>query len=749
MPRLPTNGYHISHPGQTVAGTTAVDNMASSPSSTLSTHKSFGSKLQGTKRLASHPAIPGGGSGSGLMAHNGPRQGGGSTTGALDASTPHRLETHGAADASTPSTTTSPPSMNATMTSASASLPTGTNFRSATGRTHVPGGQLGQAKQQQPTPGATNATPPLPASTVSGRTNKGTTGTITRGRPKAEVMIPASCDSVGDTRGMGASSAVSFMSRSPAQSDSSPTLSTPITPIAKRKSSLPPNSTVTNTSTLIAAGDSDVRKRRSILTLIASPPQSPSIPTFHLHSPLRRRIQVPSALVLQSQPSNEQASMPADSLLHISPVGSPHLSPLMPCNRPLSKAESILGVRLRRAGSGFSLDRERAVSPMTERGDRSCETTEAEDSDDEVLSFSTPRYGRRATAMTFQSIVSPAASPIMAPARPASPSRWLMASSSHPNTGASAHAANVQSLATPDLSFESLSELSDLAGERHIPSTPPQSPPLGAVSGRAVRAAVLAAAADPATKPRRLLHNLTGQRRANRKASSHFTSSSRSDSAPAFVPPVPPLPTEFGMQPTLSVLNPSSSPELGQPIASAEMLYATYPSPATSPMYASPSAAPSNRSLNDVISRNFAASQAAASSSMPTPLAPRPRPPSIQLARGLAAPIPIAPDARLPPHKGHNTRKPQWPQWPPQWDPEPIDDDEFDPSREVTPAALLPSNASVHTFGTSAASYRSRASNASSVFDFSKPRDEVMDVDHEEDNEEEWEWDRGVGSVRA
>jgi hypothetical protein len=195
---------------------------------------------------------------------------------------------------------------------------------------------------------------------------------------------------------------------------------------------------------------------------------------------------------------------------------------------------------------------------------------------------------------------------------------------------------------------------------------------------------VIAAAADP-LKPRRLLHNLGARRKSRSRPSEHRQE---------WAPPVPPIPSEFASEPSPVLGDLSPEPELGVPIAPAHTLY-------RSSVYS-----PRAGGLNDVISRNFRQTTA-----LPTPPPPRRRPQSTQLAAPV--PVPIAREARLPPHSGR-------PVWPPAWE------DEFDPQREVTPAPLLPSNASIHTFGTSAASYRSRASNASSFFDFTR-----MDVDDE------------------
>lgn len=599
-------------------------------------------------------------------------------------------------------------------------------------------------------PGAT--LPQALTSTTPSAANNGPASSSKRPRARVrpELVIPSipapSSSDKHETRGVGTEFIIS-----PVQSDASKSPShTPITPTAKRKSSLPPVVDSTPTISTASTGEANVRKRRSILTLIGSP----TSPGFHLPTSLRRRrTQAPGTFLIQQQPAgsesrptNARVDTPTiDTMLHPSPTGSPHHSPRMPCNRPLSKAESILGIRFRRTGSGLSLDRDAErehMSPIPDANERdksydttSTASTEGCDaSEDELITFSTPRRGRRATAMTFHSVISPPGTP------PAS--EWLTT--------------KAPSLGTPDLSFESLtslSDLSELAPDR--PSTPPAAHTPqghgGLVSGRAVRAAVMAAAADPALKPRRLLHNL-GQRRAGRKASRTFANERSSSESrvftPVAAPPLPPLPSEFGAT--------NSTVPLGAPIA-PPIAPSTLPH-RTASLYAAPqaiAASHSHSSLNDVISRNFASSLApptASSTPTPTPLSLRPRPPSVQIARAYAPPVPIAPDARLPPHStGSTKRKPQWPEWPPQWDPKP-DAEEFT-GAEVVPAPLLPSNASVHTFGTSAASYRSRASNASSVFDFSRPRAdstaESMEMDVEEEDEDDWEWEEKQGTVRV
>ncbi|BEJ12018.1 hypothetical protein CspHIS471_0204780 [Cutaneotrichosporon sp. HIS471] len=439
--------------------------------------------------------------------------------------------------------------------------------------------------------------------------NKGTAGTFTR---------PTSDDR---------RSAGFIMTRSPEHAQVISQSNEPITP-TKRSSSLSASSL----------------KKRSLALLPKSPinpksPKSPKSPTSPSHSfptfglsptfpsftlPLRRRSKLPPL------------SISTSDMLHTGPSASPHLSPMMPCNRPLSKAEAILGVRL----DSFSLDGR--VSP----------NLSGDSSDDEVVSFTTPKGARR-SALSVASM-SPA------PSRPASPSRWL----TYQNKAR-----------TPDLSFESLSELSEAAPAH--PATPPHTPH-PELTARATRAAVIAAAADP-LKPRRLLHNLGARRK------------SRSRVPPReeeWAPPVPPLPVEYGGSPAVS-----PDLDISIPIAPAHSLY-------RSSVYSPASG------LNDVITRNFRQVN-----TLPTPPPPRRRPQSTQIAA--PAPVPIAPEARLPPHSGRSP-------WPPKWE------DEFNPDTEVAPAALMPSNASVHTFGTSAASYRSRASNASSFFDFSR-----MDVDDE------------------
>ncbi|BEI89100.1 uncharacterized protein CcaverHIS019_0204620 [Cutaneotrichosporon cavernicola] len=413
--------------------------------------------------------------------------------------------------------------------------------RTPTSMRSVPGGQLGQSKMTS-IPAATGPTLAV---------NKGTAGSFTR---------PTSDDR---------RSAGFIMTRSAEHAQVISQSNEPITP-TKRSSSLSASSL----------------KKRSLALLPKSPispksPKSPKSPTSPSHSfptfglsptfpsftlPLRRRSKLPPL------------SISTSDMLHTGPSASPHLSPMMPCNRPLSKAEAILGVRL----DSFSLDGR--VSP----------NLSGDSSDDEVVSFTTPKGARRSALSV--------ASMNPSPSRPASPSRWLTYQ----------HKAR-----TPDLSFESLSELSEAATAH--PATPPHTPH-PELTARATRAAVIAAAADP-LKPRRLLHNLTS-------------------------------------------------------------------------------------GLNDVITRNFRQVN-----TLPTPPPPRRRPQSTQIAA--PAPVPIAPEARLPPH---SERSP----WPPKWE------DEFNPDAEVALAPLMPSNASVHTFGTSAASYRSRASNASSFFDFNR-----MDVDDE------------------
>ncbi|GMK53919.1 hypothetical protein CspeluHIS016_0105050 [Cutaneotrichosporon spelunceum] len=498
-------------------------------------------------------------------------------------------------------------------------------------RTVVPGGQLGQSKI--PRTLTATATP-----TLSWAANKGTSGRFTRpmsdDRRSAAFMTPSpqrpqvisrSSEPITPTKRSPSLSASSLKQRSLTLLSKSPIL--PKSPKSPKSPTFPSHSLLTSTSSFPSFG------------------LSPTLPTFTL--PLRRRSKLPRLSIITSDMLHTPAPPASASPLHTpTPLASalPHLSPMMPCNRPLSKAEAILGVRL----NSISLDGR--VSPNS-----------GESSDDEIVSFTTPKGARR-SELFVSSLGSPAPS--------TSPSRWLTSHNQAP---------------TPDLSFESLSELSDAATTH--PTTPPHSPQ-PELSGRATRAAVIAAAADP-FKPRRLLHNL-GARRKSRSR----TTQAREE----WAPPVPPLPVEYGSSPILAAGE--LSPEVPIPIAPTHALHR---SSVYSPRA---SAAGEAGGLSDVITRNFRPVN-----SLPTPPPPRRWRQSTQIAA--PAPVPIAPEARLPPHAERS-------RWPPRWE------DEFNPDHEVAPAALMPSNASVHTFGTSAASYRSRASNASSFFDFSR-----MDMDDE------------------
>ncbi|BEI96876.1 hypothetical protein CcaverHIS631_0204650 [Cutaneotrichosporon cavernicola] len=457
--------------------------------------------------------------------------------------------------------------------------------RTPTSMRSVPGGQLGQSKMTS-IPAATGPTLAV---------NKGTAGSFTR---------PTSDDR---------RSAGFIMTRSAEHAQVISQSNEPITP-TKRSSSLSASSL----------------KKRSLALLPKSPispksPKSPKSPTSPSHSfptfglsptfpsftlPLRRRSKLPPL------------SISTSDMLHTGPSASPHLSPMMPCNRPLSKAEAILGVRL----DSFSLDGR--VSP----------NLSGDSSDDEVVSFTTPKGARRSALSV--------ASMNPSPSRPASPSRWLTYQ----------HKAR-----TPDLSFESLSELSEAATAH--PATPPHTPP-------------------PRT------HRARDASGSNRGGGGPFEAQAVAAQPQSGRRPYPPLPVEYGGSPAVS-----PDLDISIPIAPAHSLY-------RSSIYSPASG------LNDVITRNFRQVN-----TLPTPPPPRRRPQSTQIAA--PAPVPIAPEARLPPH---SERSP----WPPKWE------DEFNPDAEVALAPLMPSNASVHTFGTSAASYRSRASNASSFFDFNR-----MDVDDE------------------
>ncbi|KLT38971.1 hypothetical protein CC85DRAFT_331141 [Cutaneotrichosporon oleaginosum] len=487
----------------------------------------------------------------------------------------------------------------------------------------VPAGQLGQlaqtkTKTKTSTPPAATATSPI-ANKASGSFP----------RPSLTSLTSLTSLAGSDDRD------ATFMTRS-AEREVTPTkhevitsqteFSVPITP-TQRTSSLSASASLRRRS-LALLHSPKVSKSPTSPTSPASP-SFPSFgfngqhfPSFNLTSPLRRRSKHPH-LSIDTQPGD---------MLH-APVASPHASPMMPCNRPLSKAEAILGVRL----DSISLDG--GSSPLNSGSDSS---------DDEVLSFSTPRRGRRAPAVSVPISISPA------PSHPASPSKWLTSP------------APPKQPTTPDLSFESLSELSETTQFGH-PTTPPNSahPEL---TSRSARAAVIAVANDP-LKPRRLLHHL-GARRKSRTREQR----DRLLREKEWAPPVPPLPTEF--EP--SHLSPDL--DLGVPIAPPHTLYAP--------------------GLNDVISRNFR--PARAPHTLPPP---RRRPGSTQIAA--PAPVPIAPEARLPPHGPR--------------------DDEYCAEREILP--LFHSNASVHTFGTGA-SHRSRPSDASSFFEFEFTR---MDVDADTD----------------